>query len=301
MNILISGGTGLIGSALIDNLLQAGHHISCVTRTPSRYPSRENIHYISWEELQLETISNQTDAIDVIINLAGESIGSGRWTSEKKAQIQNSRTQAGKALSSFAVKQNPQPKLFIQASAIGIYGVDELDKKDESSKPGNDYLSSVAVAWEEASAAVEKAGIPRAIIRMGVVLDRDQGALPRMLLPFKLFAGGPLGSGKQWISWIHLEDVVQGIVFILNQNKSGKFNLVSPNPVRNRDFGITIARIIQKPYWIPTPAWALRLVLGEMSTLVLDGQKVLPTRLQEEGFSFRYAELSDALQELLDS
>jgi hypothetical protein len=196
---------------------------------------------------------------------------------------------------------NKKPAVLMQASAVGYYGPSSDQILDESSPAGTDYLGKLSVDWEAATKAVEDMGVRRILIRTGIVLDRQQGALPRMLLPFQLFVGGPLGSGKQWMPWIHLSDQVQAMRFLLQQpDASGAYNLEAPNPVTNAELGKILAAVLRRPYWMPVPAFALKLLLGGMSTLVLDGQRAVPKRLLAAGFSFKYPNLREALQEVLD-
>jgi uncharacterized protein (TIGR01777 family) len=198
-------------------------------------------------------------------------------------------------------KASRKPGVIVQSSAVGYYGPDHGDALlDESTAPADDFLGGVAVEWEASTAAVERAGVRRAIVRSGVVLSTEDGALPRILLPFKLFAGGPFGSGRQWMSWIHLADEVRAIRFLIEtEAASGPFNLTAPNPVTNADFGRTIGRVMRRPYFMPVPDFAMRAAFGEVATTVLDGQRVVPRRLQELGFEFRFPEAEAALRDLL--
>lgn len=297
MNILIAGGTGLIGSALSRNLISNGHQVTILTRgAGSLHQGADAIH---WDGRTRAGWAERVGQVDAIVNLAGENIGSGRWTPAKKDSILRSRLEAGKVLAEVAGDILNREGIFLQASAVGYYGVSEQATMTENSPAGRDYLAGVAVQWEDASATVEALGIKRAVIRTGIVLDPGEGALARMLLPFRLFAGGPLGSGRQWMSWIHLVDEVNAIRFILENKLVGNINLTAPNPVSNADFGKAIARALHRPYWMPVPGFALKLLLGEMSTLVLDGQKVLPDRLIEAGYTFKFPKLDGALSDLL--
>ena len=299
MKVLISGGTGLIGGALIQQLLKNGHQVVCLTRSAKEYTSQSGMDYLVWNGTKSGGWMERVGSTDVIINLAGDNLGSGRWTMKKKQRILQSRLDAGFALSEFAIQSDEKPKIFIQSSAIGIYGTDLLVEKKESSQPGHDYLTEVAKEWEHSSIAVEQVGITRAIIRTGVVLDRKEGALSRMLLPFQMFIGGPIGNGKQWLSWIHLMDEVGAIQFIMEKGLGGIFNLVAPKPVTNAQMGKAIAKVLHRPFWFPVPGFLLRLALGEMSTLVLDGQKVLPARLTEAGYEYKFPDLESALRDTL--
>ncbi len=225
-------------------------------------------------------------------------MGSGLWTQSKKTGILESRLEAGKALVDAIRVCKNKPMHFIQASAIGIYGVSETLQFDETSPHGNDYLAGIGVKWEASTAALEEMGVKRAIIRTGVVLDLKEGAFPKMLLPFKLFVGGRLGSGRQWFSWIHLKDEVEAIIHIVENQLEGVFNLTAPFPVTNNQAAKIISQVFQRPSWFPIPDFGLRIILGEMSTLVLDGQNVLPKKLLQSGYKFHFTELHNALADI---
>jgi len=245
-----------------------------------------------WQELVEQT--------DAIINLAGESIGSGRWSTERKARILHSRLNAARAVEQALHAAVHRPHTLLQASAVGYYGPRGDTQLTEAAPVGQDYLAQVAAAWEKSTANIEKLGVRRVILRTGIVLDKHQGALPRLMLPVKLMAGGRLGSGKQYLPWIHLADEVRAIQFLLEHpTATGPFNLSAPRPVQQVEFGRVLAKLLRRPYWLPTPAFALRLVLGEMSTLVLDGQRAVPQRLMELGYTFTHSELETALASLL--
>jgi hypothetical protein len=301
MHILISGGSGFIGTALTDSLLVDGHHVVILTRNPQRAIVNKGAQLIGWDELGDPKGVDLLSQVEAVVNLAGESIGAGRWTKGRKESILSSRVGAGKLLVEAIRKANRRPKVFIQASAAGYYGPCHAGPVTETSPAGSDYLAEVCTAWEASSTPVEELGVRRAVIRTGVVLSKDEGPLPRMLLPFRLFVGGPLGSGKQGFSWIHPADEVAAIRFLMeNEQAVGVFNLCSPNPLSNADFGRTLARVLKRPYWLPVPAFALRLLLGGMSTLVLDGQFMIPARLQELGFRFCFENAESALEDLLN-
>jgi len=258
------------------------------------------VKFIEWDGKTLGEWSEQIDQVDAIINLAGENIGATRWSNTRKNLIRDSRIKAGEILTQAIGNASAHPKVFIQASAIGFYGTIDKGLLTEKSPPGDDFLAEISKKWEQSCFGVESMGIRRVIIRTGVVLSKQEGALSRMLLPFKFFFGGPLGSGKQMVSWIHLEDEISAICFLLeNENARGIYNLTSPESVTNAELGKWIGRITHRPYWLPAPGFALRLLLGEMSTLVLDGQSVIPERLLESGFQFKFDKISDALSDLL--
>ncbi len=298
MRILIAGGTGLIGNALGRYLLAKGASVVTLTRTSSPKNPINGVKYVVWGGHERDWMEYLNE-VDAVVNLAGESLGSGRWNAAKKHRNLQSRLDAGTNLVEAINRAIRKPFLFVQSSAIGYYGTDLVESFDESSPNGKDYLAGIAQSWEDSTLPVEGMGVIRSIIRTGIVLDRREGALARMLLPYKLFVGGPLGSGRQWMSWIHLADEVGAIYHILFNRLGGAFNLTAPHPVRNREMGMTIAETLSRPYWMPVPGFALKALFGEMSTLVLDGQKVLPNHLLETGYEFQFPNLSSALKDVL--
>ncbi len=298
MKILIAGGTGLIGQALLKNLIQAGNQVVVLTRSQNRTDTA-SIKYVSWDARTAEPLIPIMKDIDAVINLAGDNIGEGYWTNAKKERIVNSRVKAGNALSRAIINSDHKPEVFVQASAVGYYGTSAGQQFNESSPNGSGFLSDVAKDWEASSDELDSITTRRVIVRIGVVLDSESGALPLMVLPFKLFVGGPIGNGRQYVSWIHLEDVVRAIEFvILNKSLSGPVNLTAPTACTNAEFGKVIGKVLLRPYWFPTPGFALKLVLGEKSTLVLDGQNVNPKKLVEHGFKFSYPDLENALRNI---
>jgi len=301
MRIIITGGTGLIGGALAASLTNDGHEVILLSRVPERatwLPSGARAE--RWDGRTATGWGPLADGADAIVNLAGEGIASGRWTEERKRRIRESRVNAGQAVVEAVKAAARKPGVIIQSSAVGYYGVHGDEEITESTPAGNDYLAQIAVAWENSTAPVETLGVRRAVIRTGVVLSKKSGALPQMLLPFKLFVGGPLGSGKQWLPWIHIADQVSAIRFLIeNRRASGAFNLCAPNPLTNAEFGRVVGRVMGRPAFMPTPAFALRLAFGEMATVLLDGQRQLPKRLIELGFAFRFPSAQAALRDIL--
>jgi uncharacterized protein (TIGR01777 family) len=245
------------------------------------------------------------DSADAIVNLAGESIaGEGlipnRWTAEHKRRIRDSRLNAGRAVTQAVEAATHQSRVVIQASGAGYYGSHGDEEVTEETPAGNDWFEKVAVEWESSTAAVETLGVRRAIIRSGVVLSTEGGAFPRLLLPFRFFVGGPLGSGRQWLPWIHIADEVRAIRFLIeNPAASGPFNLTAPNLLTNAEFSRVVGQVMRRPAFMRVPAFALRLLLGEMSIVLLEGQRAVPQRLQDSGFSFRFPEAEAALRDLL--
>ncbi len=304
MHVIITGGTGLIGQALTADLLQDGHQVTVLTRAAHRASIPEGANIQQWDARTANGWGHLVEDTDAIVNLAGENIaGQGllpkRWTAERKRQIHDSRIQAGEAITQAIMAASHTPQILIQASGIGYYGPLGDELVTETHPPGGDFLARLAVEWEASTSKVEERGIRRAIIRTSAVLSAKGGALPRLILPYKLFVGGPLGSGHQYLPWIHLTDEVGAIRFLLNNNVSGPFNLVAPQPLTNAEFGKVVGRVLKRPSLLPAPGFAMRLMLGEVSTLVLEGQRALPKRLEEAGFTFRFPEAEVALRDLL--
>ncbi|HMN61703.1 MAG TPA: TIGR01777 family oxidoreductase [Anaerolinea sp.] len=302
MKYIITGGTGLIGSALSRALLAENDQVFALSRSPERARVPDGVTVLPWDGRSADGWWEQAEGADGIVNLAGESIGAALWSQAQKQRILSSRQNAGAAVVDAVRRVNRKPAVVVQISGVGYYGIHGDQMITENDPPGQDFLAKVAIEWENATRPVEDMGVRRVVLRSGVVLEKDSGVLPRMMLPFNLFVGGPLGTGRQWVSWIHLADQVRGLVFALkNQSARGVYNLTSPEPVTNADFGKALGRVMRRPYWIPAPGFALKLALGEMSTLVLDGQRVIPQRIQAEGFEFRYPHLPIALTDLLAS
>jgi uncharacterized protein (TIGR01777 family) len=300
MRVLITGGTGLIGTALINSLLEEGHQVWALTRNPQTDYLFKGAAMIHWDGKSTTGWGDLVSQMDTIVNLAGESIGAGPWTRERKARILASRVDAGNAIAEAIRQSNSRPRVLIQASAVGFYGMSEEKLVTEDSPAGSGFLTDICLAWEASTRSVEEMGVRRAIIRTGVVLSPENGAMARMMLPFKLFAGGPLGNGKQGLPWIHLSDEVAAIRFLIeNENARGVFNLSAPGPISNAEFGKILAKAMKRPYWLPVPAFVLRLVLGEMSTLVLEGQYMLPERLLKMDFKFQFKDAVAALSDLV--
>ena len=301
MRVIITGGTGLIGRRLSSSLVQDGHEAIILSRNPSRAANLPiGARAERWDGRTAEGWGHLLDGADAVVNLAGENIGEWLWTAERKRRIVESRLNAGRAVVQAIEAASTKPRVLVQASGVGYYGDHRDEKLNENSAPGDDWLARLAIDWEASTSAVESLGVRRAIIRSGGVLAQEGGVLPKMLIPFKLFVGGPLGNGKQWLPWIHIADEIGAIRFLLEkESASGPFNLVAPQPLTNAAFGRELARTVRRPYYMPAPAFAIRAMLGEMSSIVLEGQHALPEKLLRLGYGFRFPDAGSALRDLL--
>ncbi len=306
MRVLIAGGSGLIGGALTQVLVNQGDEVGILSRNPTKIKrSSAGVHLIQWDGKSIQAWVQEVKNFDAIVNLTGENIsGTGflpsRWTEERKQELVQSRVMAGKVLTQAIEMASTRPSIFVQASGIGYYGTRQTKPLSEGDQAGDDFLANLSKKWEASSQPVEAMGLRRVIIRNGVVLSTRGGALPFMLLPYKMWVGGPLGNGKQVYSWIHIADEANAISFLLHNNQAiGIYNLTSPNPVTNNEFGKAIGKVMGRPHYFPIPGIAMRLALGEVADTVLEGQRVLPNRLLEQGFSFKFPVLEDALRDLL--
>ncbi len=301
MRVIITGGSGLLGRALARNLVADGYEVIVLSRGPQRVAGLpDGVRVQGWDGRTAEGWGHLAEGAHAIINLAGESIAGGRWTAERKRAIVQSRTDAGGAVVQAVRTAAIKPQVVIQASGVGYYGPHGDEVLTEAAGPGSDFGAQVCIQWEAATAPVEALGVRRAVIRTGVVLSPDALALQRLMLPYRFFVGGPLGSGRQWFSWIHVADYVAGVRFLMDRtDASGAFNLSAPAPLRNAEFGAVLGRVMGRPSWFPVPALAMRLLFGEMATVLLDGQRVIPQRLLDLGFRFRFGEAEQALRDLL--
>jgi len=301
MRVLIAGGTGLIGTALVKSLRDDGNEVITLTRSPEQATNRvsSGVQLERWDGRTAEGWGPLVEEVDAIVNLAGEGIADGRWTAARKRRIRESRVEAGQALVAAVADASSKPDVLIQSSAVGFYGPCADEILTEEAAAGSDFLAEVCFEWEVSTADVEDMGVRRPVIRTGVVLSGEGGAFPRMSLPFRLFAGGPLGSGNQYFPWIHIHDEVAAIRFLLSsETASGPYNLTAPEPLRNRDFVRLLGRAMRRPALIPTPSFALKMIFGEMSTVLLDGQRAVPSRLQRAGFEYLFSGIEDALSDL---
>ena len=291
MRIAVSGGTGFIGQPLVERLLGQGHQVLLLTRDPSKVAPRAGV------EAAALFPAPDLSGCDAAVNLAGEPINQ-RWTGAAKRRILDSRVRATSAVAEGA-RRSGSVKVLVSASATGFYGARGEEILDETSPRGNDFTAQVCSAWEEAARPAADAGLRLAILRIGVALHTAGGALKKMLPPFRLGLAGPLGSGRQWMSWVHRDDVVSLALHALRSpGASGVLNATAPEPATNADFTRALARALHRPAFLRAPGAALRLALGEMSTLLLDGQRVLPRRTLETGFQFAYPTLDAAFAHL---
>ncbi len=297
MKLFVTGATGFIGSILCRRLLEQGHQLTLVSRSAPRDAATENKRWLHWTPDTGGEWQKAVEGIDGIINLAGEPIAARRWTAEQKRRIVTSRLDTTRALIDAIVKARQKPKFLINSSAIGYYGSRGDEAITEVAEPGTGFLAETTRDWENEASRAESLGLRVVYLRTGIVLGRDGGALAKMVPPFKFFIGGPLGSGKQWMSWIHVEDEVGLIIHLVdNAQAAGPVNATAPNPVTMRDFCRTLGKVLGRPSWAPVPSFALRLLLGEMAEMLLTGQKVLPAAAQRLGYQFRYPKLEGALQ-----
>jgi uncharacterized protein len=299
MKIVIAGGSGQLGNALVHQFKAKNHTVTVLSRNPEYLKNPADVTMKKWDGKTPGDWCSAMEGADVIINLSGASIGEGRWTDRRKAVLLESRIQSTKILIHAVASMSSLPHTFINASAVGFYGHTDDTIVYENSPRGKGYLSDLCFQWEKEALKV-KEFISRVImLRMGVVLEKNKGALKRMVLPFRFFAGGYLGSGSQWISWIHINDLVNAIIFILRtKGLDGPINLTSPNPLPMKFFAQELGKILHRPSWLPVPPFVLKIVLGEMSTMVLDGQRVLPRKLLTSGFDFQYPTIDRALAEI---
>ncbi|MCL6570413.1 MAG: TIGR01777 family oxidoreductase [Bacillus sp. (in: Bacteria)] len=300
MKIAIAGGNGFVGRALAGELVKNNHDVVILTRKLVAPTGSGQLRFTLWLTDKANPISDLQDT-DIFINLAGESINSGRWTEQRKEKIVNSRINAVKEITDIMNKLDRKPRLLINASAIGIYGtsLEKVFTEGDDNGLGEDFLAKIVRKWEKEADKASQLGIRTILCRFGIILDKQQGALPKMAIPYKSFIGGPLGTGRQWMSWIHIADVVNGICFLIeNKDIQGPVNFTAPQPVTMNEFGKTLGQVIHRPHWLPVPRLALALLLGEMSTLVVDGQKVLPNKLLNNGYQFKYPDLNNALKNI---
>jgi hypothetical protein len=305
MHISITGGTGFVGRRLVASLLQQQHTVLVLTRNLERarsiLGSPQGLELVEYDPLQPQSWASRLEGSQGIVNLAGEPLAGSRWTPAKKAEIRRSRIEGTQALVQAIQRLEQKPSVMVSGSAVGFYGPHEDDQSlTEASEAGSDFLAQVCVDWEAAAQPVQDLGVRLVILRTGIVLGEGGGALDQMVGPFQIFVGGPIGSGQQWLSWIHVEDLVKLIEFALTHaSVEGVINGTAPQPLQMEKFCQTLGQVLGRPSWLPVPSLALELLLGEAAQVVLTGQRVIPAQAEAAGFSFAYPELKPALQDIL--
>lgn len=297
MRVLVAGGTGFMGQHLIDTLTADNHQVWVLSRhADKKVPGAQTVQWDGKTAVGWGQLINETDAV---INLAGLSLYHWPWTEKKKQKFLTSRLEPGHALAAAIQNADRRPGVFVQISGINYYGLRGEQVANEFTPPADDYLAQLAVDWENATKSVEEMGVRRVVCRTAVILAKDAVLAFLLALPVRLFVGGPLGSGKQALPWIHIEDQISAIKFLLeNESASGPFNLIAPQAVSNAEFMRTEAKVLHRPYWFPVPTFLFRLVLGEMSLLVTEGRFTQPKKLLEAGYTFRFPNLKEALEDL---
>lgn len=306
MRVLITGGTGFIGTQVSIKLANMGHEVILLTRGKKqlsaelKFPGISIYPYAFQEDSQLPL--ELMEKIDGIINMAGEPIFTGRWTEEKKQRIFSSRIPITRQITEGISRlKGKNPPSLVSASAVGYYGPREEEDLTENDPPGSDFLAQLAIQWENEALQAQEYGAKTVVVRTGIVLDKGGGALAKMLLPFKFFIGGPLGNGKQYVSWIHREDMVNLYVeALLNPELKGPINTTAPNPVTMKELSQTIGKVMHRPSWFPVPGFLLKLLIGESAQVILTGQKVIPDKLMKQGYRFAFPKLEEALKEILE-
>lgn len=300
--LLITGGSGFIGSYLVPVLLDQGYEVTVLTRDPDKTAKHFN-HQVTtadYDMAQLDLLNN-AQGFDVVINLAGQGITDKRWTPNVKKQLRDSRLLTTRKLIGYFQHARKKPALFISGSAVGYYGLQRDQMLDEQATGDNSFASMLCANWELEAQQADVLGIRTCYLRTGIVLGKNGGALTKMLPAFKMCLGGPMGSGEQWMSWIHIDDLTGIIVTIINDAEiKGAVNATAPTPLTNKVFCSTLGRVLKRPAFIPIPAFILKLLLGEMAVeLLLSGQRVIPNKILDAGYKFQFAKLDDALRDLV--
>ncbi len=301
MKILISGGSGFIGTALTEQLLAENNDVVMLTRKQGKGKiEHPGLRYVQWDGATLGEWAHEVDGADAIVNFAGELIAGKRWSATQKRLILESRVNATRVLVSAIRQASKKPSVLVSASAVGYYGDVKSGKISESALKGSGFLADVCEQWEQASKPATSLGVRVVNPRIGVVLEENGGALPKLLLPFKMGFGGWMGSGAQWFPWIHRDDVVNAITYsIKNSSIEGAVNLAAPESVSMKEFCCVLGKVLHRPAWAPVPGFVLKIALGEMSEMLLTGQNVVPKKLLDNGYTFLYLKLFDALSSIV--
>ncbi len=299
MRIVVAGGSGFVGRALVAALAARGDSVLLLTRGGAGSGADRRVRTLAWDGKSTGDWVRELDGADAAVNLCGENVAAGRWTPTRKIQLIKSRVDSTRALVAAISQAARRPKALINASAVGYYGTSPEGECVEGAPQGRDFLAALCGQWEREALAAEPLGVRVVTARLGVVLGDGGGALAKMSLPFKLFAGGPLGSGRQPVPWIHRDDAVGALLFALERDAlTGPVNVVAPQALDNRAFSAALGRALGRPSWLPALAFALKAALGEMSSMVLGGQRAAPKKLQAAGFSFKYPDADAALAAL---
>ena len=296
MKVAISGASGLIGTALRSSLVNDGHEVIALTRRASVPP----LESITWDVENGRFDASRLENVDAVVHLAGEPVAQ-RWNDARRRAIRNSRVRSTELVVEGLKSLKNPPKVLVSASAVGFYGDGGDNELDESAPPGEGFLPEVCQEWEKVTMEALGLGIRAVCMRTGIVLSTKGGALGKMLLPFKLGVGGPVGSGRQWMPWIHIDDVVGAFRYVIaNDDLVGAVNTTAPRPVTNADFAKALGKTLHRPAFLPAPAFGLKLLFGEMSQILLEGQRAVPKKLQHAGYEFKWPDLSEALEDLIE-
>lgn len=301
--VVVTGATGLIGRPLCAELAANGYQVVVFSRDPqkARMVAPNAADYVAWTPAEDGAWKAAVDGAWAVVHLAGAPVFGKRWSRRYKAQIRDSRVLGTRGIVSAMAAAARKPAAFVSSSGVGYYGFRDDTKLDEDAAPGSDFLARVCIAWEQEARRADELGVRTAILRLGVVLERSEGALPQMALPFRLFAGGPILPGRQWLPWVHIADVIGVILMALADERiRGAINVAAPAPRTNRDFTRTLGAVMRRPAWIPVPGVALRVLFGEFASTVTEGQRVVPARLQQLGYRWKYPAVEGALRDLLE-
>jgi uncharacterized protein len=299
MKLIIAGATGFIGSILADRLWNQFHSLVLLSRRPPSEVGVSKKEWFAWSPPSSGEWARSLDGADGIVNLAGEPIAAKRWSKEQKEKLRASRIDSTRALVNAIAKAKVKPKFLVNASAVGYYGAHGDETVTEATPPGSDFLSRLCAEWENEAARAQAQGVRVVRVRTGIVLGKGKGALAKMVPPFKMFVGGPLGSGNQYMPWIHIEDEIGLLLFLIeNENARGAFNATAPNPVTMEEFARTLGEVLNRPSWVSVPPSALALITGEMADMLLTGQKAVPEAATKLGYTFKYPMIGAALQSL---
>lgn len=295
MHVLITGGTGFIGSYLTTALVDRGDTVTVVSREKRTSPTK-GIAYITWDDDLAKTVAES----DAVINLAGSNLFDTRWNDEVKKEIEDSRVDATRSIVQAIQNAKVKPEVFLSGSAIGYYGNRGVDKLTEESSAGDDFLAEICVVWENEARKLDVPEVRLVLLRTGIVQQKDDGALKKMLLPFKLYGGGPIGSGEQYYPWIHMDDVIGSLLFAIeNKGISGPVNITAPHPVTMNTFAKTLGEVLSRPSWFSVPKFVLRIAVGEAASAIVSSLRVIPEKLKQSGYQFKYPELKPALIDIL--